>query len=267
MVNDPKTFDLVNRGIDGELSARQMARLAKLRAENRDVETMYVETAAVADRVQSLGTVAPPEYLKSRIMRSLPVRAQPVSARATVRRSYLAGLAERVQFALQAQPALRLATVFVGGVFLGGILMTVAPLTGGVESSDVMGTMGADTPRETLPEAVVATFDEVFVGTAELTRIGDRVSLLLEGVSSSRISVEILVSPTQADFVGFADQSTRSAQDRQVEISGGAGRVALSVAGDVALALDFASSGATPAEFTITLVEADAVVSARDLSI
>ena len=261
IVDDVKILDLINRGIDGELSPRQAARLDRLRAERPEVDAYYRQTAEVADRIRSLDAANPPAYLKTRILRSLPQRAAP--ARQS-HQSVVAGLIERFRLVTQPQLALQLASVFIIGLLVGGLFMTIGPLSGAVDPSDVVGTMGAERSTASLEGAH-------FQGTVGLARTDDRVTITIRGTTDQPAEVQIAVSPERILWTGYSNQAPQLPGQSPIEIAGTAEGVTLTLTGQNIVALDFDVAGASAlaenAEFVITLKEKGTDVASRKLSI
>ncbi len=199
MTEETRIRELVDAGVDGELSPEEERELNAMRQDRADVEAWYLEASALANSISTMAVVEPPEGLKDRILDSLPSRVEAEQAasqpRQTTARSGSAfdALIDSVRGLLSPAPAFRLAVAFLAGVAVTS-LFTIGPLSQFDVGQDAVGTIGAAPGQVTDVAPVTTPIDgQGFVGAVALRRTDGTVSLALEGRASRPVSIEIVV--------------------------------------------------------------------------
>lgn len=245
-------FELINAGVDGELTSEERARLERLRRERPDVAARYDEIASVAGMVTSLERVEPPVGLRDRIV------ANAIASSTRHIRPHRIGLLDRLLAAVTPKPAFRLAFGFVGGLVLGAFLMTIVPRGAVVDPNNAAGTIGA-TPGA----AQVARLEgSAAAASVALSRTGEVVTATISAADGPA-TVEITYDPTQAALSGLTGLD--AVETSYLESSPGKTVVRLPEA--TRISLTYAVSPGQTVRLGLNLFEADVIASSTEVSL
>ena len=209
MAIDQKFTDLINAGLDGEISDADKSELQTFLAENAEGRALHEELASLYGTLDSVEHVDPPPHMRHIIMNSVP----PARA-ADDNPGFL-----QVLFAT---PALKYAATFAVGVFL-TLSMVNSSKISSQAFDDVTGLVGtvADPVNATLASSV--TLSEVTIaGTVSLRSAGSLLILDFDLVSSDHIEVEADYTDRTIWFNGFAQLASEG-----TTVSTETGRVSL----------------------------------------
>lgn len=211
---DERTLELINAGVDGELSAGESRQLETILKASAEARAMHAELLRLSNLLENQPAVQPPPDLSSRIL-------QQISPQGISKKFSLAGLFSSFQ------PAT------AGAAFAAGLLATVAfyELTPsgntGIDTTGMVGTMLAD------PENVRKNPDDSqsfsgfgVTGHVTLQNTNDVLALEFDFDSDKPVEVEIAIAEAGLDFGGIAHAVIGSdAADKSHELSGGTLRV------------------------------------------
>jgi len=188
-------LDLISRVLDGEGSARDIAALDVLRAEEADVRELYDKLEATTIFLAAIPQVQPSPHLAGRILSALPAgryaRRVPERQMALIDmlRDAFAGMFTR-------RPAFALAYAVVLGVALGVTGYSVVSSSSQPLPSDVYGTIASPgTASEVLPADAVEISHGGIQGLAHLSGRGEVVMLELDFDAVSPTDVTVTFDP------------------------------------------------------------------------
>jgi hypothetical protein len=211
---DTRSLELINAGIDGELGADERAELDRLLASSADARAMQAALQKLANVLDGMPELAPPDDLMDRVIRRarLPRQRRPLS---------LTGLLG----SFQPLPA--------GLAFAAGLLLTVSAYEislgqrGPSDVSSMVGTMVAGSQDERARQGGRLAVSGPGVGGSVLLEDTGHVVVLSFDVDAKQIT-EFVIAMADAglDFGGVAREvSAEAGAAEYYEVSGGELRV------------------------------------------
>ena len=198
---DPRTTELVNADIDGELSADERAELDELLADDREARHFRDELGAVCDALDAVPDEEPPPHLKHVIMNSIksPAQRRPAAETSRSTETFVDSLfaSHRVRYALSFALGVVLAFTFaVSDQASQRAFHDVTDLVGTISLPETpTGFSDVDTIRLTMNE---------IAGTIDLHRAGSILILDFDLVSQGPMDIVAVFGNPDIWFNGFA---------------------------------------------------------------
>jgi anti-sigma factor RsiW len=211
---DERTLDLINAGIDGELSPEESRQLDAILDSSAEARAMRAELLKLSNLLDSQPAVQPPADLSNRILHQIQPQTQ--------KKEF-----SLASFIASFQPAT------AGAAFAAGLLATVAfyeisPSGGtGLDTSGMVGTMLADPDSVRTDQADSISFDGLGVtGKVTLQTANEVFALEFDFDSKTPVEVEIAFAEAGLGFGGIAHAVIGSDEaEKSYELSGGTLRV------------------------------------------
>lgn len=196
---EPYVIDLVNRGVDGDLSAREQQQLDQLMAESESVTALYNEMMAVTGILDDTPAREPPEHLLASIERQVRLPVPDGRSRRAKNRfgSILSAAWLRTGFAMAA-----MAVIAVGIYQLGSTPLSTE------DDHNMSGTI-ARAPVDRPAPYRFELQDELISGRVEVTAIEDAVTLQITLDASSPSEVLIDFGKSGLEFQSIHQQVAR----------------------------------------------------------
>ncbi len=244
---DHRTADLMERDLDGSLSAEEGRELERRLQADPEARALHAEMVEVTGHLRAAGDVAVPAGLRGHVLAEAARRRAP-SAQGR-------GTGSRRGWWLAPAPGLRYGAALAAGVALGlgmaAWLLAWPPAGPGLDLDALAGTMAGPDRREAVLEALEVSLPGV-EGRGELrpTPAGYLLEPILRAEGS--VEVRLLFDADEVDIRGFLDPEGDPAPFRvdRGELSWahrGSRRYAVILAGrttgEASLALEFSASG------------------------
>lgn len=246
-----KYIELINRGIDGDLSGRESTRLQNLLAKNPEARKLHRDLDALSNVLHSVDDVEPSSHLKKHILNALPLNAHAPREKRSLLRSLRSTFEPRL--------SVKYAYVFSVGLIVGVIGYALIDRASLFDISDLYGTMGVPKSYENIGDIAV-DLNGVH-GTFNIKHSKD--ILLAEVNLSSQQEIEIAFeyNGKEISFDGF--RQLRGMQN-SVNISQNA--VMLASIGENRCIILFHNGGASAAPMTFKIFSSGALLYERTIS-
>jgi len=249
---DQKTFELLNKEVDGTTSPSERAQVRKLLAKNAEARRTVEELQTLTASLKSISQIDPPSYLKTKIMNA-------VIPSTTAPRSIQPSLITRIKTLTQ-NTRLRTSYAFVGGA-LAGILLFMVFMGTPSDTSTLVGTMGSDT--RPISSIVTADIDLAQVqGTVVAELAGEFVHTSLSLKSEREIEVILEFSDQQLHF-----ESVRAPEQPRASFMIHPGELRLKNFGNNVFTLVFKTTSTDPVSLTTTIMAGETTLSRNVLTL
>jgi hypothetical protein len=200
---DPKIIDLINAGIDGEISKEDRARLDQHLARDPDALALQADLSSLCNELDAMESIAPPVHLKHVILNTIPRSS-------TAQKDAGGGAWSAAMSTLFGGSVVRYAMSFaVGAIFTLAFISSEQISRQALDNvSGLVGTISQPGQREfsgeqTSEDRIQLSLDEI-AGSVQLNRSGS--IMILDFDLASPGPIEIVVSFADRDiwFNGFA---------------------------------------------------------------
>ena len=212
---DQHVIDLVNRGVDGELSDQEQQQLDQLKAKSEPVNALYNELLAVARILEETPALEPPEHLQAMIERQ--IRLPIPDSKSSREKRWLAWVLSapwlRTGFAMTA-----VAVIAVG------LYQMESPTLSPQDNHNMSGTIAKTPGNRQLP--VLDLFDlqsDLMSGQVEVS--GNEDMLIMQVHLDTRLPSELLIDFGQTGLAFLSTQQPAredgyAVQNDTIRISG-----------------------------------------------
>ncbi|NNE36160.1 MAG: hypothetical protein HKN13_13045 [Rhodothermales bacterium] len=266
---DDKVFELINAGVDDELSPSQRSELDQLIADQPEVADLFSQMTDTVHRVQALKSTDPPADLRDRIMASLPAvsMAEHRETRLDSVSSGVGSFVELVRSLFQPRYALQFATVFAGGLLIGALVVSgltgIGPFGELVDPNQAVGTIGGS-PENALtgPTSTTELRGDLFNGTVTVSRSAGGLDLVVEG-QTNQTAVIMIGFDEMTEFEGLSYLENKQSANATIS----SGLITATLSDSNALKVRFRTSNGEPSRFVVQLKEGDSITVTEEITI
>lgn len=226
MAIDPKTVELINADVDGEISSTDKEELTALLTGSPEAKAMHAELSGLSSSLNELPDLDPPVHLKHTIMASIP------KSEAQKRRS-------NFLHSIFAAPAMRYAAMFAAGSLITLTLISSDQVSDRAfnDVTGLVGTISTEVPDGPGVQSTRIDRPEV-AGRVTLRNSGPLLIVDFDLVSSGPVDIVASYADQTVWFNGFAQLESPGAS-----ISAQSGRVTMQIEGKRRYALFLHNAG------------------------
>jgi len=236
MAIEHKYVELINAGIDGEISAGQRAELERFLQDSAEGRQLQSDLTKLCDRLDTIEELSPPPHLKHVILDSVKPREKAMKS-------------TNIWQSIFAAQSVRIASAFAFGVILTATIISSDQISRNAfdDVTGLVGTISSTTSGDPVPgKHRISVSRREIAGTVKLQRAGQIMVIDFDLYSSRPIEIVADFADPDIWFNGFAQLESTG-----TSVSAEAGRVTLMMEGRRRYALYL--HNASGAEATVNL--------------